>query len=132
VRENIFARRDNHMAVGQARCDARANPPVRHARHTGGMKKPIDTTHDKTEAQLQALIVQCQEMVRTLVLPAAAAADSDSWRVQYLRSAMEIVQTGAQVGDSIARLRGGGAGQHRQHITVERINTVSSGDGEGG
>lgn len=95
------------------------------------MKKPMPQT-DKAEARLEALIAECQEMIRTLVVPAVAAADSDAWRVQYLRSAMEIVKTGAEVGDSIARLRGGGANQHRQHITVEHINTVSSGDGEGG
>jgi hypothetical protein len=95
------------------------------------MKKPTATVTDTTEAQLQALIAQCQDMVRTLVLPAAATADN-GWRIQYLRSAMEIVKTGAEVGDSIARLRGGGASQHRQHITVERIDTVSRGDGEGG
>jgi len=100
-------------------------------RHTGGMKKPTANIADQTEAQLQALIAECQEMIHTLVVPAVAAAGSDAWRVQYLRSAMEIVQTGAKVGDSIARLRSGGTVEHRQRITVERVNTASGRQGEG-
>jgi hypothetical protein len=95
------------------------------------MKKPIPNPTDPTEAQLQALIAQCHDIVSALLVPAAATTDDRVDRIQYVRSAMEIIKTGAEVGDSIARLRGGGVNQHRQHITVERINAASTADGEG-
>lgn len=94
--------------------------------------KKTDTNTDKTESRLEALIAECHQIIREIVLPATAVARDDIERRRYLDSAVELVRTGAAVGDTIARLRGGVAAEHRQRITVERIHTLPTPEGEGG
>ena len=83
------------------------------------------TTADTTEARLEALIAECHQIIRDVVLPSATAVDSDMERRRYLDSAVELVRSATTVGDTVARLRGGAAaGEHRQRITVERVQAL--------
>lgn len=102
---------------------------------TGAMKKPV---LQDTEAQLGALIAECHHMIREVALPAAATARNDLERRLYLSSAIELVRIAATVADTVGRLRGGSAAEHRQRITVERIEkrpalpACPTAEGEGG
>ncbi|HEY0267163.1 MAG TPA: hypothetical protein VGC16_10455 [Rhizomicrobium sp.] len=92
------------------------------------MKNEIDSA----EALLQALIADCRAVIRDVVLPYAHATRDDGERRRYLDSAVDLVKIGAAVGDAIGRLRGGQPGEQRQRIIVERIQTLSNSQGEGG
>lgn len=87
------------------------------------MKKP-DSTTDTAQAQLEALIAECHQIIRKVVLPSATDTDDGRERRQYLNCAVELVRIGATVGDTVARLRGAAAAEHRQRITVERIQAL--------
>jgi hypothetical protein len=98
------------------------------------MKNPIadsPSSQDPTEALLQDLIGECRDMIRAMVLPSAQATDDDDARHRYLNCAMALARTGATVGDTIARLRGGLTMEQRQRIIVERVQSLSTTQGRG-
>lgn len=90
------------------------------------MKKPIalPTPDDTTEALLQSLIAECHAVIRDVALPSALGTDDGGERRRYLYCVIDLVRIGASVGDSVARLRGGG-GEARQRITVERVQSLA-------
>ena len=82
---------------------------------------PRDTD---TESLLQGLIVEAHAIIREEVRPALASATDQYERDRAVEAAVKLVQIGATVGDTIARLRFGEATEMRQKITVERIATI--------
>jgi hypothetical protein len=104
------------------------------------MKKHIalPTPDDTTEALLQSLIAECHAVIRDVVLPSALGTDDGNERRRYLGCVSDLAGIGASVGDTIARLRGGGGVEARQRITVERVQSLalpaplSTQKGEGG
>jgi hypothetical protein len=87
------------------------------------MKKQTALT-DTTEDQLRALIAECHQIIREQIVPYAASAESDTNRRFYMGSVVDLVRIAAAVGDTIGRLRAGGAIEQRQRITVERVQTA--------
>jgi len=63
--------------------DALAFLSNRHVFDNGGMKNPpvvISDSPDEAEAQLQALIAECRQIIREVVVPAAEAAEEGGER----------------------------------------------------
>lgn len=81
---------------------------------------------DITEDLLQGLIAECGEMIRAQVRPAFDAVAEAHHKSMMVRSAVDLVQTGAKVAEAIARLRGQAEPELRQRITVERIQRLSN------
>lgn len=88
--------------------------------------------NDITEELLHGLIAECGAMIREQVRPAFDSFEEPHRKSEMVRAAVELVQTGAKVGEAIARLRGQAAPELRQRITVERIQRLSTLQGEGG
>jgi hypothetical protein len=88
------------------------------------MKKQTAPIADTTEDQLRALIAECHQIIREDVLPHAAKVQDDTDRRFYMNSVIELVRIAATVGDTIGRLRAGGAIEQRQRITVERVQSL--------
>ena len=86
---------------------------------------PTVLASDPTEAQLQALIAECHQIIRDVVVPSAHATDDDDERRRYIDSAVQLVRIAASAGDTVARLRGGTTQETRQRIVVERIETIA-------
>ncbi len=76
---------------------------------------------DATEALLQALIAQCHQIIREVVVPHAEAAQTINDRLRYLDQVSHLVRNATAIGDTVARLRGGTTQETRQRIVVERI-----------
>jgi hypothetical protein len=91
-----------------------------------------DLGEDQTEILLQELIADCRAVIRDVVLPYAHATRDDGERRRYIESAMGLMKIATSVADSIGRLRGGQASEQRQRIIVERVQTLSHSQGEGG
>jgi hypothetical protein len=89
---------------------------------------PLDTD---TETLLQGLILEAHAIIREEVRPALASATDPYERARAVEAAVKLVQIGATVGDTIARLRFGEATEMRQKITVERIASIPQAKGEG-
>lgn len=87
---------------------------------------------DTTEAELNALIVECRHFMREIVFHSARLAPDAHDRIRFVETACKLADTGARVAETIARLRGreGGAAEHRQRIIVERMDRVAA-EGEG-
>jgi fructoselysine-6-P-deglycase FrlB-like protein len=93
------------------------------------MKNPpvvISDSTDEAEAQLQALIAECRQIIREVVVPAAEAAEEGGERRRYLDSAIALVRVANATGDTIARLRGGVQEEFRQKIIVERVERTAA------
>ena len=88
---------------------------------------------ETTEVLLQGLIAECHAMFPEQVRPSYDACPDAYRRDSYVSSAIRLAEAGATLSDAIARLRGGHAEpEMRQRITVERIQRLSTGEGEGG
>jgi len=88
---------------------------------------------DHTEALLQGLIAECHAIIREAVLPGIREADDHHHRRLYIHSITDLVESAAKLSDAIGRLRGTApAPEVRQRITVERVQRLSSAEGEGG
>lgn len=79
---------------------------------------------ENTEALLNSLIAECRQIVRVFSGDFMNCELDPQTRWKALDAMMELVKTGANVGDAVSRLRGGGETRHR--IVVER-----KGGGEG-
>jgi hypothetical protein len=80
-----------------------------------------------TEDLLNSLIAECREYVRIIGAHFGDPATDPHVRWQMMERMMELVKTGATVGETVARLRGGATSETRQRIIVER--TVRQGEG---
>jgi len=98
------------------------------------MKKQtlLPPSQDVTEALLQGLIAECGAMIRDQLRPALDANDKVHEKSSLVQDAVALMKTGARVAEAIARLRGQPAPELRQRITVERVQSLSTGEGEGG
>lgn len=85
---------------------------------------------EATEVLLQSLIAECHQIIHDLVVPAARSSRDHEERRRYLDTAMELLRTGATVGEAVARLRGGVVNQTQHRIIVERVQSAGEG-GEG-
>jgi hypothetical protein len=96
-------------------------------------QNPAETSNpnEGTEDLLNSLIVECREYVRAIAAQFANPETDPLLRWQIMERMMELVKTGASVGETVAKLRGGGASELRQRIIVERSVSVPPG-GEGG
>jgi hypothetical protein len=91
------------------------------------------TDHDQTEALLQGLIAECQAIIRDAVLPGIRDTDDHHHRRLYIHSVTDLVESATKLSDAIGRLRGTGPQPElRQRITVERVQRLSTPEGEGG
>ena len=73
-----------------------------------------------TETLMNELIAECREYVRLMGESMMAPEHEPHTRWKFLEMVVELVKTGAGVGDTVARLRNGGASETRQRIIVER------------
>jgi len=81
---------------------------------------PASGENDATEELLRSLIGECRDIIHDLVVPSAALHKTPEERRTFIKFVVDLVEVSASVGDTIARLRGGGATESRQRITVER------------
>jgi hypothetical protein len=88
---------------------------------------------DETEALLQGLIAECQAIIRDAVLPGIRETDDHHDRRLYIHSVTDLVEGATKLSDAIGRLRGTApTPEVRQRITVEKIQRLSTAEGEGG
>jgi hypothetical protein len=83
---------------------------------------PTNLSNTSTEDLLDGLIAEVHAVIREIALPAVVGAEDDSERRRYLATVMELVRTGAAVGEAVAKLRPGS--EARQKITVERLERL--------
>lgn len=92
---------------------------------------PVD--QDPTEALLQGLIAECQVIIREAVLPGLREATDLHQRRSCIHSITDLMDGATKLSDAIGRLRGTAPTQEfKQRITVERIQRLSTPEGEGG
>jgi hypothetical protein len=84
---------------------------------------------EDTEALLNSLIAECREYVRAVGEQFSLPETDPHTRWKFMEMIIELVKTGAFVGDAIAKLRGGASGELRQRIIVERIAALGGGGG---
>ena len=90
-----------------------------------------------TEALLDALIEECRHLVREVALPSMCATSDPLDRMRFMETAVSLVKAGAEVGNTVARLRAGTPGT-RHWVVVEhspqfaRLGAVAGEEGEGG
>jgi len=87
-----------------------------------------------TEALLDSLIEECRHLVREVALPSMCAATDSLDRMRFMETAVSLVKAGAEVGNTVARLRSGAAGAETRHrVLVERVPSrlAAMDDGEG-
>ena len=70
--------------------------------------KPLPTPAD-TETELNGIIAECRFLMREVAFASACLTYDPEDRIRYLSSAQNMALTGAKVGDTVAKLRGGGA-----------------------
>jgi hypothetical protein len=93
----------------------------------------IPTAPDQTETLLQGLITECHAVIRDVVLPGIRDVDDHNSRRYYIRSVTDLVESATKLSDAIGRLRGTApTPEVRQRITVERVQRLSTPEGEGG
>ncbi|MDR3527337.1 MAG: hypothetical protein P4L57_08650 [Rhizomicrobium sp.] len=81
--------------------------------------KPLPTPAD-TETELNGLIAECRFLMREVAFVSACLTYDPEDRIRYMTSAQNMALTGAKVGDTVAKLRGGGepAVETRRHELV--------------
>jgi hypothetical protein len=74
-------------------------------------KPPPTTTLDAsdTETELNSLIAECRFLMREIAFNSARLTYDAGDRIRFLSSAESMALTAAKIGDTIGRLRGGGA-----------------------
>lgn len=81
---------------------------------------PEGTQVADTETLMNDLISECREYVRRVGENMLEPQHDPHTRWKFLEMIVELVKTGAGVGDTVARLRAGGTSETRQRIIVER------------
>jgi hypothetical protein len=73
-----------------------------------------------TETELNGLIAECRFLMREVAYNSACLTYDPEDRIRYLTSAQNMALTGAKVGETVAKLRGGGepAVETRRHELV--------------
>lgn len=88
-------------------------------------------TIDPTEALLEGLIAECQTIIHDGILPAAKAGKYKDWQ-NHVRDITDVMGTAVKLADAVGRLRSPAPPPElRQRITVERVQRLSTGRGEG-
>lgn len=80
----------------------------------------LDDYPQTTEDLLHGLIGECADMIRTQLKPDMAAVEEADLKWGYANAVSNLVRIAAQVGDTVARLRGHRA-ETRHRIIVQRL-----------
>jgi hypothetical protein len=82
---------------------------------------------------LQGLIAECQAIIREAIVPGIReASDAHDHRL-CIHSVTDLVESATKLSDAIGRLRGTApTSEIRQRITVEKVQRLSTPEGEGG
>jgi hypothetical protein len=93
-------------------------------------RKPAAAPAD-TETLLNGLIDECGFLMREVALRMMLGSNTMEGQIAFMDRAMQLAETGAKVGDTVGRLRGGQpASETRQRVIVERVER-REGEGEG-
>lgn len=85
--------------------------------------RPKPPSGADTETLLNQLIEECGFLMKEVVFRMMCRTETHETRLSYIRRAMELAETGAKVGDSVARLRSGPViNEARQRVIVERVD----------
>jgi hypothetical protein len=85
---------------------------------------------DETEALLNALIGECHFLMREVAFRSICHSRAAEERVDWVRAAMHLAETGATVAKSVARLRHGPTVQQTHHkVTVQKGSRDPTGGG---
>jgi hypothetical protein len=107
-------------------------PPTGYVHHVRIPKPSCETpekyvppreAQDDAETELTALISECRFFMREISFHSARLACRAGERVQFVDTACRLAETGANIGKTVAKLRGTGtadAAEHIQRIIVER------------
>lgn len=129
---------EDRQPLGGWRQPRLPDPAVSPHGHWSKAVPPVCVGADETEAQLNGLIADCRLLLREVAFHSARLACEAGDRVRFLEAGCRIAETGAKVGRTVARLRGGTAvvAEHRQRMVVEHVHTerrpASALGGEGG
>jgi len=81
----------------------------------------------ETERLLNGLIEECRFLMREVAFHSARLTPNASDRIRFLTAAGSLATTGAKVGETIARMRGGVVvEERRQRMIIEHVQTVAS------
>lgn len=137
--ESSEAERARWEASVQAEADAHGGVLPPHVKYSGYDKEsvvrlPLPPTDAApvydTETLLNGLIADLRDLLRDVAFRTACLTPDPDDRFRFLASAQHLARTGAKVGDTIARLRGGNAPpapMRHQRITVEHVQTITRG-----
>jgi hypothetical protein len=82
---------------------------------------------------LQGLIAECQAIIREAIVPGIREASDAHDRRLCIHSVTDLVESATKLSDAIGRLRGTApTSEIRQRITVEKVQRLSTPEGEGG
>ncbi len=84
---------------------------------------------DTMEDKLAVLIDEAERIIREFVVPSSCQCTDRYDRVAFLDEAVKLMKAASRLGDTVARLRGGG--ETRQHMVVEHtLRPAEGGYGE--
>jgi hypothetical protein len=84
----------------------------------------------ETEAWLNSLIGECHFLMREVIFRSICQSTHVEDRLGWLDASMKVAETGARVGDSVAKLRSGPSIQEsRQRYIIEHVNRIEGGGG---
>jgi hypothetical protein len=146
-REEEEARRRGEEARHRAAVEAWERDVEREAEAGGGLIAPRPTLLDdrcepvvrlpsprkiarpprETEALLNGLIADCAALLRDVAFRSACLTPDANDRLRFLAAAQSLARTGAKVGETIVRLRGGGAPgveTHRHELVYTHVQST--------
>jgi len=105
-------------------------PTRRHVRLPVPAREPAASARDAappdTETLLNGLIEECRFLMREVAFHSMRLTSDVDDRLRFMSAAESMAMTGAKVGESVAKLRGGTTvvEERRQHMLVEHVQRV--------